>query len=169
MPIRSNASRISITSSEFFKPALQARLDNLRQPDGEPPHALDGPLSRADGPADPTRPVLDIQPLSPDELNVPLSGVDDLADLDLRLTRLPATDTTPPGSYRLELVDRTAGGSGSVRASDFTVELLVDSGRFVVIDPTGTTRFTFGPDGRFLALLEDAGELAKPIAVFASV
>jgi tRNA pseudouridine55 synthase len=31
------------------------------------------------------------------------------------------------------------------------------------------TYAAFGPDGRFLALLEDAGELAKPIAVFASV
>lgn len=33
---------------------------------------------------------------------------------------------------------------------------------------TGTYA-AFGPDGRFLALLEDAGELAKPVAVFASV
>ncbi|UUU25345.1 scabin-related ADP-ribosyltransferase [Streptomyces sp. DSM 40750] len=105
--------------------AFQARLDNIRRMD-------DGPLG-ADEP-----------------LHVPLSGVDDLADFDLRVTRLPATDEAPQGSFRLELADRTPGGTGPVRASDFTVELLDDSGRFAVIDPTGTTRFTFGPDGRFL-------------------
>ncbi|MGW3650976.1 scabin-related ADP-ribosyltransferase [Streptomyces sp. NPDC000878] len=104
---------------------LQARLDNIRRMD-------DGPLG-ADEP-----------------LRVPLSGVDELADLDLRVTRLPATDEAPQGSYRLDLTDRTPGGTGPVRASDFTVELLDDSGRFAVIDPTGTTRFTLGPDGRFL-------------------
>ncbi|MGW0706321.1 scabin-related ADP-ribosyltransferase [Streptomyces sp. NPDC002643] len=105
--------------------ALRARLDNVRQMDGGP-RGADEPFQ------------------------VPLSGVDDLADFDLRVTRLPATDEAPQGSYRLELTDRTPGGTGPVRASDFTVELLDDSGRFAVIDPTGTTRFTFGPDGGFL-------------------
>ncbi|BBC32466.1 hypothetical protein SGFS_037600 [Streptomyces graminofaciens] len=105
--------------------ALQARLDNLRRMDGEP-----------QGVAEPLR--------------VPLSGVDELADLDLQVTRLPATDTAPQGSYRLELTDRAPGGTGQLRASDFTVELLDDSGRFAVVDPTGTTRFTFGPEGTFL-------------------
>ncbi|MCT9080128.1 scabin-related ADP-ribosyltransferase [Streptomyces fulvoviolaceus] len=104
---------------------LQARLDNIRRMD-------DGPLG-ADEP-----------------LRVPLSGVDELADFDLRVTRLPATDEAPQGSYRLDLTDRTPGGTGPVRASDYTVELLDDSGRFAVVDPTGTTRFTLGPDGRFL-------------------
>ncbi|WP_416985073.1 hypothetical protein [Streptomyces sp. T028] len=105
--------------------ALRARLDNVRQLDGGPQGA-DEPFQ------------------------VPLSGVDDLADFDLRVSRLPATDDAPQGSYRLELTDRTPGGTGPVRASDFTVELLDGSGRFAVIDPTGTTRFTFGPDGTFL-------------------
>ncbi|QFR00783.1 APC family permease [Streptomyces phaeolivaceus] len=105
--------------------ALQARLDALRQ-------ANDG-LRGADDP-----------------IRVPLSGVDDLADFDLRVTRLPATDEAPRGSIRLDLADRVPGGTGPVRASDFTVELLDDSGRFAVIDPAGTTRFTFAPDGAFL-------------------
>ena len=42
---------------------------------------------------------------------------DELADFDLRVTRLPATDETPQGSYRLDLTDRTPGGTGPVRAS----------------------------------------------------
>ncbi|MGW0576624.1 scabin-related ADP-ribosyltransferase, partial [Streptomyces sp. NPDC002920] len=105
--------------------ALQTRLDNLRRMDGE--------LQGVD-----------------EAIRVPLSGVDELADLDLRVTRLPATDTAPQGSYRLELTDRTHGGTGPVRGSDFKVELLDGSGRFAVIDPAGTTRFAFGPDGRFL-------------------
>ncbi|WP_200301619.1 APC family permease [Streptomyces adelaidensis] len=136
--------------SDLDLEALQARLDDLRHPGRELRHAPDGPLSRVDDPAALTRPGPGGGPLSPDELNVPLSGVDDLADFDLRVTRLPETDTTPPGSYRLELADRTPGGTGPVRASDFTVEMLDDSGRFAVVDPTGTTRFTFGPEGDFL-------------------
>ncbi|WP_405895499.1 actin cross-linking domain-containing toxin [Streptomyces sp. NBC_00104] len=130
--------------------ALRARLDNLRRMDGEPRPAPAAPAPRAGGLADLTRLGPDGRPLSPDELTVPLSGVDDLADFDLRATRLPVTDATPPGSYRLELVDRTPGGAGPVRASDFTVELLDDSGRFAVIDPAGTTRFTLDPQGGFL-------------------
>lgn len=118
-------SKIGDLSDPELEAALQARLDNLRRMDS-------GPLS-ADEP-----------------FHVPLSGVDELADLDLRVTRLPATDEAPQGSYRLELIDRTPGGTGPVRASDFTVELLDDSGIFAVIDPSGTTRFTLGPDGRFL-------------------
>lgn len=105
--------------------ALRARLDALRRTD-------DG-LRGADEP-----------------IRVPLSGVDELAEFDLRVTRLPATEEAPRGAFRLDLADRAPGGTGPVRASDFTVELLDDSGRFAVIDPAGTTRFTFGPDGRFL-------------------
>ncbi|MFE7843423.1 hypothetical protein ACFU53_47465, partial [Streptomyces sp. NPDC057474] len=105
--------------------ALQARLDNLRR--------MDDGLRGADEP-----------------IRVPLSGVDELAEFDLRVTRFPATDEAPQGSFRLDLTDRAPGGTGPVRASDFTVELLDGSGRFAVIDPTGTTRFTFGPDGAFL-------------------
>ncbi|WP_149826645.1 scabin-related ADP-ribosyltransferase [Streptomyces tailanensis] len=82
--------------------------------------------------------------------HVPLSGVDDLSGFDLRLTRMPVSETTPPGTFRLQLVERAAGDAGPVRASDFTVDLLDDSGRFVVTDPSGTTRFTFAPDGTFL-------------------
>ncbi|MGW0822413.1 actin cross-linking domain-containing toxin [Streptomyces sp. NPDC002845] len=150
-PRTDSLSELSDMSSDFDLADLQARLDRLRRMDDEPLSALDGSLSRADEPTGLTGPGPDGPPLHLDELNpLPLSGVDELADFDVRLTRLPAADAAPQGSYRLELVDRTPGGAGQVRASDFTVELLGDSGRFAVIDPTGTTRFTFGPEGRFL-------------------
>ncbi|MEI5521372.1 hypothetical protein WB401_33540 [Streptomyces brasiliscabiei] len=113
--------------------ALRARLDALRQMD-------QGLADGVRGAGDPIR--------------VPLSGVDDLAEFDLRVTRLPATDEAPRGSYRLDQPDHTPDhvpdGTGTVRASDFTIELLDDSGRFAIVDPAGTTRFTFGPDGGFL-------------------
>lgn len=100
---------------------------------------LDGVLRMDDGPSGTDEPF-----------HIPLTGVDDLADFDLRVSRLPATDEAPQGTYRLELTDRTPGGTGPVRASDFTVERLDDSGRFAVVDPTGGTRFEFAPDGTFL-------------------
>ncbi|MFF3334049.1 actin cross-linking domain-containing toxin [Streptomyces sp. NPDC002888] len=89
-----------------------------------------------------------LQPLD-DLMSVPLSGVDELAGVELRITHLPDTDTGP-GSFRLELADAGPAGGGPGRASEFTIESLDDSGRVAVIDTTGNTRFTFGPDGRFL-------------------
>ncbi|EKX64929.1 scabin-related ADP-ribosyltransferase [Streptomyces ipomoeae] len=89
------------------------------------------------------------QPMEPQNL-VPLSGVEELSGFDVRIIEVAPTETTP-GTVRLELVERTPGAGGPTRASDFTVGLLDDSGRFAVVDPSGTTRLTFAPDGTFLA------------------
>ena len=145
-------------------------LGRLLRPDGEPlpldelNRLLDGPDSpRVDSGLSNLGEMSDVdlttlqarldnirQDLDP-PTHVPLSGVDDLSGFDLRLTRMPVSETTPPDTFRLELVGRAGGDVGPVRASDFTVDVLEDSGRYVVTDPSGTTRFTFAQDGTFLA------------------
>ncbi|MDX3691870.1 hypothetical protein PV726_16295 [Streptomyces europaeiscabiei] len=77
-----------------------------------------------------------------------LSGADDLADLEIRVLRVPSTDTAP-GSFRLELLDRAPAADGTVRGADFTVEQL-PGGRFAITDPTGNRTWTFAQDGSFL-------------------
>ncbi|MFD2691208.1 hypothetical protein ACFS5L_41180 [Streptomyces phyllanthi] len=77
-----------------------------------------------------------------------LTGMDELADFDIRTVRVPSTDTAP-GSFRLELVNRTPEADGTIRGADFTVERAPDGG-YVVTDPTRTTTWTFAEDGRFL-------------------
>ncbi|WP_055524550.1 hypothetical protein [Streptomyces graminilatus] len=77
-----------------------------------------------------------------------LSGADDLADFEIRMLRVPSTDTAP-GSFRLELLDRAPAADGTVRGADFTVEEL-PGGRFAVTDPTGNAAWTFAGDGSFL-------------------
>ncbi|MFF7265758.1 hypothetical protein ACFZCL_36510 [Streptomyces sp. NPDC008159] len=77
-----------------------------------------------------------------------LTGADDLADLEIRVVRVPSTDTAP-GSFRLELLDRAPAADGTVRGADFTVERIPDGG-FAITDPTGNTTWTFAQDGSFL-------------------
>ncbi|KUL46915.1 hypothetical protein [Streptomyces regalis] len=77
-----------------------------------------------------------------------LSGADDLADLEIRLVRVPSTDTAP-GTFRLELLDRAPAADGTVRGADFTVEQL-RGGRFAITDPAGNRTWTFARDGSFL-------------------
>ncbi|MCL6734804.1 hypothetical protein [Streptomyces neyagawaensis] len=77
-----------------------------------------------------------------------LTGADDLADLEIRMLRVPSTDTAP-GSFRLELLDRAPAADGTVRGADFTVERIPDGG-FALTDPTGNTTWTFAQDGSFL-------------------
>ncbi|WP_146193984.1 hypothetical protein [Streptomyces sp. MA5143a] len=77
-----------------------------------------------------------------------LTGADDLADLEIRMLRVPSTDTEP-GSFRLELLDRAPAADGTVRGADFTVERIPDGG-FALTDPTGNTTWTFAQDGSFL-------------------
>ncbi|WP_369166837.1 hypothetical protein AB5J49_02610 [Streptomyces sp. R28] len=77
-----------------------------------------------------------------------LSGADDLADLEIRVLRVPSTDTEP-GSFRLELLDRAPAADGTVRGADFTVEQL-PGGRFALTDPTGNRTWTLAQDGSFL-------------------
>jgi hypothetical protein len=77
-----------------------------------------------------------------------LTGADDLADLEIRMVRVPSTDTAA-GSFRLELLDRAPAADGTVRGADFTVERIPDGG-FALTDPTGNTTWTFARDGSFL-------------------
>ncbi|WP_189787238.1 putative T7SS-secreted protein [Streptomyces capitiformicae] len=77
-----------------------------------------------------------------------LTGADDLADLEIRVLRVPSTDTAP-GSFRFELLDRAPAADGTVRGTDFTVERIPDGG-FAITDPTGNTTWTFAQDGSFL-------------------
>ncbi|AZQ39361.1 hypothetical protein EJ357_42950 [Streptomyces cyaneochromogenes] len=77
-----------------------------------------------------------------------LTGADDLADLEIRVLRVPSTDTAP-GSFRLELLDRAPAADGTARGADFTVERIPDGG-FAITDPTGNTTWTFAQDGSFL-------------------
>lgn len=77
-----------------------------------------------------------------------LSGADDLADLEIRVVRVPSTDTAP-GSFRLGLLDRAPAADGTVRGADFTVER-IPGGRFTITDPTGNTTWAFAQDGSFL-------------------
>ncbi|SDN53274.1 hypothetical protein SAMN04487981_105356 [Streptomyces sp. cf386] len=74
-----------------------------------------------------------------------LSGAEDLADLEIRMVRVPSTDTAP-GSFRLGLLDRAPAADGTVRGADFTVEAL-EGGRFAVTDPARNTTWTFAHDG----------------------
>lgn len=77
-----------------------------------------------------------------------LSGADDLADLEIRVVRVPSTDSAP-GSFRLELLDRAPAADGTVRGVDFTIERIPDGG-FAITDPAGNTTWTFAQDGSFL-------------------
>ncbi len=77
-----------------------------------------------------------------------LSGADDLADLEIRVVRVPSTDSAP-GSFRLELLDRAPAADGTVRGADFTIEQIPDGG-FAITDPAGNTTWTFAQDGSFL-------------------
>ncbi|NEA98865.1 hypothetical protein [Streptomyces sp. SID13726] len=127
-----------------------AHLDGLHRPTGSlSDESLSDLSGLSDLDLDAIRARLDEHREVVDQLNrVPLSGVDELAGVDLRWAPLPASDTVPPGTYRLELVEHAPGAAG-VHASDFTVELVDNSGRFAVTDRAGTTRFTFDSDGRF--------------------
>ncbi|MFI7412987.1 hypothetical protein ACIBU0_30375 [Streptomyces sp. NPDC049627] len=77
-----------------------------------------------------------------------LSGADDLAGLEIRVVRVPSTDSAE-GSFRLELLDRAPQADGTVRGADFTVERLPDGG-FTLIDPTGNTTWLVAQDGSLL-------------------
>ncbi|WP_217205967.1 hypothetical protein [Streptomyces sp. AC550_RSS872] len=77
-----------------------------------------------------------------------LTGADDLADLEIRVVRVPSTESAA-GSFRLELLDRAPAADGTVRGADFTVERLPGDG-FAITDPTGNTTWTFAQDGSFL-------------------
>ncbi|MEV0643049.1 putative T7SS-secreted protein [Streptomyces sp. NPDC050619] len=75
-------------------------------------------------------------------------GVDDLADFEIRVVRVPSTDTAP-GSFRLELVNRAPASDSTVSGADFTVQRTAD-GEHIVTDPAGTTSWWFSEHGHFL-------------------
>uniref|UniRef100_UPI00117F61A6 actin cross-linking domain-containing toxin n=1 Tax=Streptomyces caniscabiei TaxID=2746961 RepID=UPI00117F61A6 len=86
-------------------------------------------------------------PLSPapSVREVPLSGLDDVAGLRLRVTEVPATDAAP-ASVRVEVLDLTAQG-GPARLPDASVTVR-EGGGFTATGPQGGARWQFDAAGR---------------------
>ncbi|MFF7391379.1 actin cross-linking domain-containing toxin [Streptomyces scabiei] len=76
---------------------------------------------------------------------VPLSGLDDVAGLRLRVTEVPATDTAP-ASVRVEVLDFTAQG-GPARLPDASVTVR-EGGGFTATGPQAGVRWHFDAAGR---------------------
>jgi len=87
--------------------------------------------------------LLDAQPV------IRPSGVDDLADFEIRTVRVPGTDTEGT-RLALELVHRDPAADSALRGSDFAVERMA-GGEYLVTHPTGTTSWLFDDQGHFLA------------------
>lgn len=76
---------------------------------------------------------------------VPLSGLDDVTGLRLRITEIPATDAVP-ASLRIEVVDFTARG-GPVLLPDVPVAVR-EGGGFTATGPRGGVRWQFDALGQ---------------------
>ncbi|WP_060886779.1 actin cross-linking domain-containing toxin [Streptomyces caniscabiei] len=84
-------------------------------------------------------------PPVPSVREVPLSGLDDVAGLRLRVTEVPATDAAP-ASVRVEVLDLTAQG-GPARLPNASVTVR-EGGGFTATGPQGGVRWQFDAAGR---------------------
>ncbi|MDX3629323.1 actin cross-linking domain-containing toxin [Streptomyces europaeiscabiei] len=123
----------------------QGPTSDLSEPGVDLTRITQGPASDLSGPTG-LRQSLD-SPVPPGSSvrEIPLSGLDDVTGLRLRVTEVPATDTVP-ASVRLEMVDFTAQG-GQVRLPDVSVTVR-EGGGFTATGPQGGVRWQFDSLGQ---------------------
>lgn len=123
----------------------QGPVSDLSGPGVDLARITQGPASDLRGPTG-LRQSLDspVPPVS-SVREIPLSGLDDVTGLRLRVTEVPATDTVP-ASVRIEMVDFTAQG-GSVRLPDVPVTVR-EGGGFTATGPQSGVRWQFDSLGQ---------------------